>query len=73
MRSAVSYLYAASFSFPPENIMTLLVPDFLGDMVHMDYWGRYYLWEMSIFISITGFALAIYGVFYGEPQKRRFL
>lgn len=72
IRSAVSYLYAASFSFPPENIVTLLVPDFFGDMVHMDYWGRYYLWEMSLFISITGLSLAIYGVFYGERQKRRF-
>jgi hypothetical protein len=72
MRSAVSYLYAASFSFPPENIMTLLVPNFFGDMMHIDYWGRYYLWEMSLFISITGLSLAIYGAFYGERQKKHF-
>jgi len=72
MRGAVSYLYTASFSFPPENIITLLVPHFFGDMVHMDYWGRFYLWEMSLFVSVTGLSLAIYGAFYGERQKRHF-
>ena len=72
MRSAVSYQYTATFSFPPENIMTLLVSDFFGDMKHLDYWGRYYLWEMSLFIGVTGTILAAYGAFYGESQKRRY-
>jgi len=72
MRGAVSYLYAASFSFPPENIILLLIPDFFGDMVRMDYWGRFYLWEMSIFISVAGLSLAIYGILTGDPQKRQF-
>jgi hypothetical protein len=66
------YLFAAMFSFPPENIVTLIVPNFFGDMVNMPYWGRCYLWEMSLFISITGFALAIYGAYYGERKIRRF-
>ncbi len=72
MRSAVSYQYTASFSFPPENIMTLLVPDFFGDMKHMDYWGRFYLWEMCLFIGVTCTILAAYGAFYGESSKRRY-
>ena len=67
----LTYMPQASL-FPPENIITLLVPHFFGDMVHMDYWGRYYLWEMSLFISITGLSLAIYGAFYGERQKQHF-
>jgi hypothetical protein len=66
------YSFAARFSFSPENIMTLLVPNFFGDMVHMNYWGRWHLFEMSLFIGITGLALAIYGAFYGERQTRRF-
>ena len=66
------YSFSARFSFPPENIITLLVPNFFGDMVNIHYWGRYYLWEMSLFIGITGFALAIYGAFYGKRQNRRF-
>jgi hypothetical protein len=72
VRSFVSYSFAAVFYFPPENIMTLLVPNFFGDMVNIPYWGRFELWEMSLFISISGLALAIYGAFYGEQQTRRF-
>lgn len=73
VRSAgLPYSFAARFSFPPENIMTLFVPNFFGDMVHMNYWGRWHLFEMSLFIGITGLALAIYGLFYGERQTRRF-
>lgn len=72
VRSAASYLYTARFSLPPENIITLLVPDFFGDVVNMSYWGRFFLWEMSIFIGVTGISMAIYGALYGERQKRHF-
>lgn len=72
VRSAASYLYSARFSLPPENIITLLVPDFFGDVVNMSYWGRFFLWEMSIFIGVTGISMAIYGALYGEHQKRLF-
>lgn len=72
VRSAVSHLYTARFSLPPENIITMLVPDFFGDGVNMSYWGRFFLWEMSIFIGVTGLSMAIYGALYGERQKRHF-
>lgn len=71
-RGAASYLYAARFSLPPENMITLLVPDFFGDVVNISYWGRFFLWEMSLFIGVTGISMAIYGALYGERQKRHF-
>ncbi len=64
--------FAGIFSFPPENFLTLLVPGFFGDMTGYDYWGRCYLWEVSLFIGISGFVLALYGAFSGERDKRRF-
>ena len=64
--------FAGIFSFPPENFLTLLVPGFFGDMTGYDYWGRCYLWEMSLFIGISGFVLAAYGAARGERDKRRF-
>jgi len=66
------YRFAAMFSFPPENLLTLLVPDFFGSLNGNSYWGRCYLWEMSLFFSVTGLALAIYGGVCGTKQQRRF-
>jgi hypothetical protein len=65
------YELAASFSFPPENFLTLLAPNFFGDMDTLPYWGRCYLWEMSLFMSVTGALLACAGACFGEPADRR--
>ena len=67
-----SMAFAAVFSFPPENLATLLVPGFFGDINHFSYWGRFRLWEMSLFCGVVGFVLAIFGLVYGEPSRKRF-
>jgi hypothetical protein len=74
----VPFVFASMFGFPPENLLTLLNPYFFGDMMNQPYWGRCYLWEMSLFIGVIGLALAFYGVFYGgkkgegsDPLRRR--
>lgn len=66
----VTYKFAAMFSFPPENLVTWLVPAFFGDTVHFPYWGRWYLWEMSLFFSVTGFLLAVYAVVFRQGKER---
>ncbi len=68
--NGVPYQFASSFSFPPENLVTWLIPGFFGNMTEALYWGRCYLWEMSLFFSVTGFALAIYGVAIGKERSR---
>jgi len=68
----VPYWFASMFSFPPENFLTLLAPGFFGDVKHFNYWGRYYWWEMCLFIGVTGFLLAIYGAAAGDRARRRF-
>ena len=60
--------FAASLPFPPENFITLLVPNFLGDATN--YWGRGYLWEASLFIGVTGFVLALYAAIYCEGKMK---
>jgi hypothetical protein len=64
----VPFEFASMFGFPPENLLTLLNPYFFGDMEGQAYWGRCYLWEMSLFVGVTGLVLAIYGAFYGRPE-----
>jgi hypothetical protein len=66
----VPYDFAAMFSFPPENLITWVAPAFFGDVVHFPYWGRWYLWEMSLFVSVTGFLLAVYAVAFRQGRER---
>ncbi len=50
--------FASMVAFPPENFVTLLAPNVFGEMAK--YWGRWYLWETSLFIGVSGLALAVY-------------
>jgi hypothetical protein len=52
------FQFASMLSLPPENLVTLVAPDFFGHMAR--YWGRWYLWETSLFIGVAGLAFAIY-------------
>jgi hypothetical protein len=67
----LEYHSASSFSFPPENLLTLILPDFFGNLTSVHYWGRWFLWEVSLFIGITAFFLFLLAVFPPGPQKRR--
>jgi hypothetical protein len=68
----VTFEFASMFSFPPENLVTLLAPNFFGDNVSFPYWGRCYLWEMSLFMGVGGLILAVYGGLRGGKDIRRF-
>jgi hypothetical protein len=67
------FSFAASFSFPPENLLTLLAPDFFGDFVGHTYWGRWYPWEASAFVGVAGLALATYGMSVTRVAGKRAL
>ena len=59
---ALPFQFAASFNFPPENLITFAAPGFFGDVTNQPYWGRWYLWEACAFIGVAGLALAAYGM-----------
>ncbi len=71
-RSGLSYQVAGTFSFPPENFLTLLAPQFFGNSIDAPYWGSWYLWETSVFMGVAGLALAVYGVL-GAWRRARLL
>ncbi len=62
----VPFDFATLCAFAPENFITLLAPRFFGEVAH--YWGRCYLWETSLFLTVTGFALAAYAAVYLEAK-----
>ncbi len=67
--AAVPLSFAASMAFPAENVITLLAPGFFGDVSNRPYWGRWYLWEASLFIGVVGLALAAYGAAGRVPGR----
>ena len=66
------YAFAAMFSFPPENFLTLLTPGVLGDLSSFPYWGRWYLWETCLFVGVTGLVLSVCGGIWGDRKLRCF-
>jgi hypothetical protein len=73
MRSlGLSYRFAGSFSFPPENFLTLVAPRCFGDGKNVVYFGRWFVTEASLFVSVMGLALAVCGMARGARAARRF-
>ncbi len=66
----LSFPFVSMFSFPPENLLTLVVPNFFGDFGDHAYWGRCYLWEMALFLGASGVVLIAVGL---ADRARRFL
>jgi hypothetical protein len=66
----LDYDFAAMFGFPPENFLTMIAPGFFGNLSTPVYWGRCYLWEMSLFIGAVG-PLLIAIALCDNGQKRR--
>jgi len=69
--AATTYSFVTQFSFPPENILTLLAPQFFGNLRSVDYWGRSYYWEAGAFVGIATLVLAIAGYHHGTSDRRR--
>ena len=70
-KGGVSYPFAAMFSLPLENWLTLIRPGLFGNMEDFPYWGRCYMWEMCPYFGIVGLFFAVVGLWH--PQRRRVL
>ncbi|MBM4064058.1 MAG: hypothetical protein FJ266_00175 [Planctomycetes bacterium] len=65
-RQTLSYEWVGQFSFAPENFITLFIPEFFGNSLKTPYWGRYYLWEMSLYVGILPLMLCTIASFYNR-------
>ncbi|MCX8092050.1 MAG: hypothetical protein N3I86_14145, partial [Verrucomicrobiae bacterium] len=68
--AGLSYEFAAMFSFPPENLLTLVAPELFGNVREVPYWGRCHFWEMSLFFGASALALAVLGAARGGAKRR---
>jgi hypothetical protein len=60
--------FAGSYSLPPENLVTSVVPGFFGDDLHRPYWGRWFLWETCTFVGVCAAVLGVAGVWAAEDR-----
>jgi len=68
----MSYDFATSFSFPPESLLTLAVPEAFGEAsrFRQSYFGRWFHWDASAYMGAVSFALAIIGLVRGRGRLR---
>ncbi len=61
---------ASSVSLPPENLLTLFVPSLFGDGVLGRYTGRWFFWEVCVFVGLAACSLAIYAIVVSKRRER---
>jgi len=70
MRGAgASYDFATTMSFPPENLLLLIMPGFFGDNITRPYWGRWNVWETGFYVGIGGIVLAMLALVRGGRRS----
>jgi len=60
----------ASNDLMPERVWSWWAPWFYGTAIHHDYWGGGMYWEGSLFVSVAGAALALYGLLSSKAPGR---
>ncbi len=68
----VAYSYAASFSLPPEHLITLLLPNFFGANWNNTYWGTPNYAIYFLYIGVIPLLLAILAVLYLRNRDVKF-
>ncbi len=70
--AGVSYDWAATYSLPPENLITAIVPGALGDVLTVPYWGRTFFWDANLFVGVVVLGFAVLGATApGQARARR--
>jgi hypothetical protein len=59
-------------SFPPENVITLIAPEFFGNMYGVRYWGRWLLWETCAYVGILPLVCALMGALFVRNRYTKF-
>ena len=70
LRSEIPIEMARLFPFSPQNLLTIVFPDFFGRAAEGTYWGDWTQWEESLFIGVAAVVLAVYGAIR-DPRPLR--
>lgn len=58
-REEASYTFAARYAWPPGYLITLLIPNFFGDVVNTGYWGDGIYSESMFYVGVLPLILLL--------------
>jgi hypothetical protein len=64
-----TYEFATTYSVPPRQLVSFLVPGFFGGGPDLPYWGHLVFWEICGFVGIGTLALGSLGLGGRHPQR----
>lgn len=70
--SAGGYAAYLRFAMPWQQLITLLLPEFMGNPVYGTYWGRGNFAEYAGYVGIVPLALAVLGVIWRRDKETIF-
>jgi len=61
------YGFSTQYSYPPEHLITLLIPEFFGSPKHGTFWGDFRSWDQNFwsyctYVGVLPLILAIFAV-----------
>ena len=69
-RKYLPYDFFTRYFFPFENVITLLIPTFFGDVTDSIYWGKWDIWETCLYIGIMPLILISVSLFAASKSRR---
>ena len=64
-----SYEFATSYSFPPHNLITTIMPNFYGNPVEESYLNVWNYWELSLYVGILTLILISFAIYFKRKNK----
>ena len=68
----MSYDFVTSYSLPPQNILTLLLPNLFGTPLEGNYWHLWNYWELSFYMGVFTLVLIYLSFRYRKDRYFRF-
>ena len=72
-RSDMTYEEATTYSFPPEQSLTFLMPEIFGTYLDYTYWGGRNFWELCVYTGVFSIVLAIVSLIGGVKNQYKII
>lgn len=60
---AVSYVFASDFSLPPKQLISFILPNFFGNPIVGNYWGKGNFWSLCGYLGVIPLILTLFAIF----------
>jgi len=70
--ASTDYGFATSMSLPPQQLLSLAIPEFFGTPLDNTYWGGQFFWELCAYVGIVPLLLAAFAVLFVKDRRVKF-